>query len=50
MQRISFCKLNIELLALLWTASRYEAYECAVGKIGVEGWVITLVRLCRLVC
>ena len=44
------CKLKLEFLTLLWTASRYEGYKCAVGKIGVERWVDTLVLLCDLVC
>ena len=38
--------LQVESLGswlLLWTARRYEGYECAVGEIGLEGWVDILI-------
>ena len=43
-------KLKFEVLPLLWKASRYEGYECAVGEIGVEGWVEAWNCLCYLAC
>ena len=50
MQRISFCRFILSFWLYLATAIRYEGYECAVGEIGVEGWVDTSVRLCDFVC
>ena len=41
-------KLNLEFLTLPGIVSRYEGYKCAVGQIGVEGWVDAWIRFCDL--
>ena len=32
-------KLDLEFLTLPGIVSRYEGHKCAIGQIGVEGWV-----------